>query len=75
VDHRTAGGAGIGAPGSRFAAGRYEPLVQDEAQVGVHPSSVSHLRGALAAAVSMTSTAPRSNGSSQVPVGLAVCMT
>jgi hypothetical protein len=38
--------------------------VQDEAQVGVHPSSVSHLRGALAAAVSMISTAPKSNGSS-----------
>jgi hypothetical protein len=29
---------------------RYEALVQDEAQVGVHPALVSHRRGALAAA-------------------------
>jgi hypothetical protein len=75
VDYRAIGeGRGFGAPGPRLTSGRYEALVQDEAQVGVHPSLVSHLRGALAAAVSMTSTAPRSNGSSWVPVELAVCM-
>jgi hypothetical protein len=50
--------------------------MQEEAQVAAHPSLVSHLRGALAAAVSMTSTAPRSNGSYPwAPVQLAVCMT
>jgi hypothetical protein len=60
------------APASRQ---RYEALAQEEAQVGVHPSSVLHLRGALAAAVSMTSTAPRSNGSYPwVAIQLAVCM-
>jgi hypothetical protein len=77
VDWRTAGGGWDAVlPGPRLTSGRYEPLVQDEAQVGVHPSSVSHLRGALAAAVSMTSTAPRSNGSSsRIRVGVAVCMT
>jgi len=52
---------------------RYEELVQDEAQVGVHPSLVSHLRGVQAASKSMTSTAPRSNGSYLWPsVGLAL---
>jgi hypothetical protein len=61
--------------GPRFTAGRYDALAQEEAQVGEHPSSVAHLRGPLAAAVSMTSTAPRSNGSSWVRVELAVCMT
>jgi hypothetical protein len=55
---------GSGVPGPRLTAERYEALAQDEAQVGVHPSSVLHLRGVLAAAVSMTSTAPRLNGSS-----------
>lgn len=68
-------GPGSGLSGPCLTSGRYEPLVKDEAQVGVHPSSVSQLRGALAAAVSMTSTAPRSNGSSGVLVELAVCMT
>jgi hypothetical protein len=37
--------------------------LQEDAQVGEHPSLVSHLRGVLGA-VSMTSTAPKSNGSS-----------
>jgi hypothetical protein len=65
VDYRTIGGGRDSfAPGPHRTAHRYEPLVQDEAQLGVHPSLVSHLRGVLAAAVSMTSTAPRSNGSS-----------
>jgi hypothetical protein len=55
---------------------RYEELVQDEAQVGVHPSLVSHLRGVLAAAESMTSTAPRSNGSYLwLSAELALCIT
>jgi len=78
VDWRTAGGgrdAVLPAPAS-LQARRYEALAQAEAQVGEHPSSVAHLRGELAAAVSMTSTAPSSNGSYPwVPVQLAVCMT
>ena len=61
-------GAGSQCSRPRLTAGRYQALVQDESQVGVHPSLVSHLRGPFAAAASMTSTAPRSNGSSWVPV-------
>jgi hypothetical protein len=68
-------GPGFGAPGPRFTAGRYDALAQADAQVGEHPSSVAHPRGPLAAAVSMTSTAPRSNGLSWVRGELAVCMT
>ena len=69
-------GAGSRAPGPHLTSERYEALVQDEAHVGVHPSLVWHPRGVSAAAVSMTSTAPRLNGSSSwVPVESVVDMT
>jgi hypothetical protein len=70
------GGLDSGLQGPRITSVRYEELVQDEAQVGVHPSLVSHLRGVLAAAESMTSTAPRSNGSYLwLSAELALCIT